>query len=76
MPIQRESMKESVMKRIVVAAAMAAAVWGLRRWIDYQRARMTHAGAFHRILGKRGRRWRPPGGARNVAGSALTARTA
>jgi hypothetical protein len=41
MPIQRESMKESVMKRIVVAAAMAAAVWGLRRWIDYQRARMT-----------------------------------
>jgi hypothetical protein len=41
MPIQREVMKESVMKPIVVAAAMAAAVWGLRRWIDYQRARMT-----------------------------------
>lgn len=35
MLIQREIPR----KRLVTAAAMAAAVWALRRWIEYYRAR-------------------------------------
>jgi hypothetical protein len=36
-------MEDTVMKRIVAAAAIAAVLWVLKRWRDYERARLMRA---------------------------------
>ena len=41
MPIQHGAMEDTVMKRIIVAAAIAAAVWALKQWRDSEHARRT-----------------------------------
>ena len=42
-PFRIGTMEGSVMNRIIAAAALMAAFWGLKRWLDHRYVQIGHA---------------------------------